>query len=398
MMVHRQDFSRGERLPKAGGGDIPAVEESSGCGRQRVTIESLSPLVDGGHFPIKRVIGECVSVRGRIFADGHDAIRAVVKHRAAGSECWLEVSMRPLGNDWWEGTFQVDALGRHEYTVAGWIDRFATWRRDFSKRIEAGQDVAIDLMIGGELVRAAHASASEEVKRLFEPWVKALADSPDFVERTKAAVSDDLARLMQEHPVRRFATEFAPAIPITVERQKAAFSTWYEMFPRSCAAEAGRHGTFKDCEARLPYIAEMGFDVLYLPPIHPIGKQYRKGRNNAIARSPDDAGSPWAIGSEEGGHKAIHPALGTMEDFRSLIGKAAEHGIDVALDIAFQCSPDHPYVKEHPEWFRSRPDGSIQYAENPPKKYQDIYPFDFESEDWESLWRRTAGRIFVLGG
>jgi len=370
------------------GSKIPLPEETHGdCGRQRVTIESVCPQVDGGRFPVKRVIGESVGVRARVFADGHDVLRAVVKFRPAGSECWQEAPMRPTGNDWWRGTFQVAAVGRYEYTVEAWIDHFATWQRDLRKRVEAGQDVATDLRIGAELVGAALAAVPPDAEPLLEPWATALADTSNHDDRMKLAVSEELAQLMLKHADRRFAARFDPALPLAVERHRAAFSTWYEMFPRSSAAEPGRHGTLKDCEARLPYVAEMGFDVLYLPPIHPIGRQYRKGKNNVSPALPDDVGSPWAIGSEEGGHKAIHPELGTIEDFRSLVAKTAEYGIDIALDIAFQCSPDHPYVREHPEWFRGRPDGSIQYAENPPKKYQDIYPFDFESDAWQGLWQ-----------
>ena len=366
----------------------------TGCaerGRQRVTIEAVSPQVDDGRFPIKRVVGEGVSVRARVFADGHDVLRAVVKFRSAADDQWQEVPMCLTGNDWWQGSFRVASLGRHLYTIEAWIDNFATWQRDFRKRIEADQNVATDLLIGAELVRAALVGASDDAGQQLEPMAAALADASDRAEQVRVALSEELGELMRKHTVPRFVARYDRELPVVVERRKAGFSTWYETFPRSCAAEPGRHGTLKDCESRLPYVAEMGFDVLYLPPIHPIGRQHRKGKNNSIPAASDDVGSPWAIGSEQGGHKAIHPELGTIEDFRSLIAKAAECGVEIALDIAFQCSPDHPYVQEHPEWFRWRPDGTIQYAENPPKKYQDIYPFDFESDAWESLWEELKG-------
>ncbi len=303
--------------------------------------------------------------------------------------------MRPTSNDWWQGKFTVVEVGQVEYTVEAWIDHFATWHRDLCKRVEADQDVTTDLLIGANLVRAAIADCPEDAKSTLQAWAESLASASARNDPLRIAGADELADLMLKYGNRRFVARFERVLHVTVERTKAAFSTWYEMFPRSCAAEPGRHGTLKDCTARLPYVAEMGFDVLYLPPIHPIGEQYRKGRNNEVTAEPEDVGSPWAIGSSEGGHKAIHRELGSIEDFRELVANARDRGIDIALDIAFQCSPDHPYVREHPNWFRSRPDGAIQYAENPPKKYQDIYPFDFESEDWRGLWQELK-EVFLF--
>jgi starch synthase (maltosyl-transferring) len=354
--------------------------------RQRVAIENVSPHVDDGRYPIKRVVGDTVLVSARVFADGHDLINAVVKYRHQHETQWHEARLSDLGNDQWEGEFCVSTLGRYLYTVEGWADAFATWQRDLVKRVAADQDVAVDLMIGAELVEAALARVSAGDRSWLEPMHQALSNALDRAEQIRVATSDDLAELMLKYSDRRFAVRYDRELAVVVDRQKARYGTWYELFPRSCAVEPGRHGTLRDCEARLPYVASMGFDVLYLPPIHPIGRQYRKGKNNAVRAEPGDVGCPWAIGAAEGGHKAVLPELGTLEDFRRLVAKAAEHGLEIALDIALQCAPDHPYIAEHPDWFRKRPDGTIQYAENPPKKYQDIYPFDFESESWRSLW------------
>ncbi|HKR79602.1 MAG TPA: maltotransferase domain-containing protein, partial [Nitrospira sp.] len=276
----------------------------------------------------------------------------------------------------------------YRYTVNGWVDHFATWRRNLTKKVEAGQSVSMELLMGADLVRKAAARAEDQDGPRLKAWATDLsAASAGEVERARLALSEPLLALMDRYPDRSGEARYARELEVVVDREIARYSAWYELFPRSCSAVAGRHGTFKDCEARLPYVASMGFDVLYLPPIHPIGKTNRKGRNNATTAGPDDPGSPWAIGSQEGGHKSVHPQLGTLEDFKRLMTSAKTHGIEIAMDIAFQCSPDHPYVKEHREWFRIRPDGTVQYAENPPKKYEDIYPLDFESHDWQALWQ-----------
>ncbi len=299
--------------------------------------------------------------------------------------------MEPLGNDRWRASFRVQELGHYRYTVQGWVDHFKTWSRDLAKRVEAGQDVTVDLLIGAELVE----QGLERATPIQAKWLSTFAETlrAGGAEGARQALSPELARLMASCGERRFITTYDKELGIVVDRERARFGAWYELFPRSCSAVPGRHGTFKDVEARLAYVAAMGFDVLYLPPIHPIGSSFRKGRNNSTVAGPDDPGSPWAIGSALGGHKAIHPELGTLEDFRHLIAAAAQHGIELALDIAFQCAPDHPYVTEHPEWFRQRPDGTIQYAENPPKKYQDIYPFDFETGQWRELWEELKSVV-----
>lgn len=370
--------------------------QSCQAGQQRVSIEGVTPEIDTGRFPIKRIVGDHVVVEADMFTDGHDLVSGVLRYRHAQASDWHEVPMAPLVNDRWWGSFPVTQLGRYCYSLQAWIDAFATWHQALRKRVAAAQDVAVDLLIGADLIEAACQRATGPDATQLRDWVHLLRTSQGAeVMGTAQRILDSppLLALMARYPDRRFATTYAHELPVVVDIPRARFSTWYEMFPRSCAVEPGQHGTFKDCEARLPYIAEMGFDVLYLPPIHPIGQTHRKGKNNATVAGPDDVGSPWAIGAATGGHTAIHPQLGTLEDLRHLVARAREHNIDVALDIAFQCSPDHPYVKEHPAWFRQRPDGTVQYAENPPKKYEDIYPFDFAAEDWPALWEELKSVV-----
>lgn len=352
----------------------------------RVVIEGVTPRVDGGRFPIKRVEGELVRVEATIFADGHDALRALVKHRPLGEDRWRESAMRPEGNDRWSGSFAVGEIGRWEYTIEAWIDRFASWQDEVRKKNAAGQDVASELLEGAALIREAAARSEDEQA----DWLSIRADlvggASEQAARVAAGLEAALKLRMDAAPDRSLSDEYGPALELIVDPVRARFGSWYECFPRSCAPEPGRHGTLRDLEARLPSIADMGFDVLYLPPIHPIGRSFRKGPNNTLTPGPDDPGSPWAIGAAEGGHTSILPELGTLGDFDALVESARSLGLQVALDIAFQCAPDHPWVKEHPEWFRHRPDGSIKYAENPPKKYQDIYPLEFEGPDWQGLW------------
>jgi starch synthase (maltosyl-transferring) len=355
-------------------------------GQRRVVIERVSPEIDCGRFPIKRVVGEAVVVEADVFADGHDQVACQVLYSQEGDKEWQSSPMTRLGNDRWRGAFPVVKTGRYEYTIEGWIDRFQTWRDALAKRVAAGQDVHVDLLIGAELIEAAAGRATGEDARLLRQWTRRISEEEDVQSAISLALEEELFTAIRRYPERQSATRYHKPLAVVVDREKASFSTWYEVFPRSCSPEAGRHGTFRDCEAWLPYIASMGFDVVYLPPVHPIGRAFRKGKNNSVWAEPDDVGSPWAIGSEEGGHTSVEPELGTLEDFRHFVSQAAEHGLEVALDIAFQCTPDHPYVKQHPEWFRKRPDGTIQYAENPPKRYQDIYPLDFESQDWQALW------------
>jgi starch synthase (maltosyl-transferring) len=355
-------------------------------GRKRVIIEGISPAVDGDRFPAKRTVGDQVRVEADIFTDGYDAIAASLLAHREGSDKWVEIPMQPLVNDRWTAAFRVAELGRYGFKVQGWVDHFETWRRDLLKRIKAESDGAVDYLIGADLVAEAAGRASGADSGWLRERAGVLRSGKEPGELRIHATDPTLHELVLRYPDKRFATESDREFSIVVDPVRARFSAWYEFFPRSAAEEAGRHGTFADCEKRLPYIAELGFNVVYLPPIHPIGLLFRKGRNNVPVAQPGDCGSPWAIGSVDGGHKAIHPQLGSVEDFRRFVAKARELDLSVALDIAFQVAPDHPYVREHESWFRKRPDGTIQYAENPPKKYQDIYPFDFESEDWAAMW------------
>jgi starch synthase (maltosyl-transferring) len=354
---------------------------------RRVVIEGITPQVESGRYPAKASLGERVRVEADCFADGHDVLAAVLLHRREGEPDWTETPMSPLPNDRWKGEFEPAVLGFHCFTVEAWVDHFGSWVRDLAKRVEAGQDLAVDLEIGAGLVEAAAGRAARADATALQAAVRRLRTGGPRgrAAAVKAALAPELKALVGRHPDRSAATRYPRELEVFVDSSLARFSTWYEMFPRSTGSD-GQHGTFRTTEERLPYVAGMGFDILYLPPIHPIGTTFRKGRNNAEEAEPDDVGSPWAIGSAEGGHKSIHPELGTLEDFHHLLAATREAGLELALDIAFQCSPDHPYVKEHPGWFKHRPDGSIQYAENPPKKYQDIYPFDFECEDWRALW------------
>jgi starch synthase (maltosyl-transferring) len=362
---------------------------------RRVVIERLEPEVDGGRFPIKRAVGERVRVRADIFADGHDVLHAVLLYRGANETKWLEQEMHLVDNDRWEGEFQVETIGLYTYTVAAWVDEFKSWSVDLSKKAGAGQDISVDVLIGAGMVQASAGRArGVDYKKLADSAIqlKELA-ARDPQAALRLAQDPELILLVDRNRDRAADSRYEKELAVVVDPEKARFSAWYEMFPRSCTTDPKRHGTFRDCIDRLGYIAGMGFDVLYLPPIHPIGRTERKGKNNSTSPVPDDLGSPWAIGGREGGHKSIHPQLGSLDDFRLLQRKAGELGIDIAIDIAFQCSPDHPYVKEHREWFRERPDGTVQYAENPPKKYQDIYPFNFESEHAWELWQELKSVI-----
>jgi starch synthase (maltosyl-transferring) len=363
----------------------PEATKVAADGRKRVIVEGVTPELDGGRFPIKRTVGDTVVVEADVFTDGHDSLSCLLQYRKAGDADWQEAPMRFLVNDRWRGEFKVLEVGRYEYTVLAWVDAFKSWRHDLSRWVQA-EDIAIALRVGEQLVEKASQRAAGEDAQWLARRAKALVGDQDLDYRRQLGLDEELARLMSRYADRRLALGYGKELGVVVDDERARFSTWYELFPRSCSPAPGKHGTFKDCEAWLPRLAAMGFDVLYFPPIHPIGRVNRKGKNNTLTPGPDDVGSPWAIGAAEGGHKDILPELGTLEDFRRLVQKAREHGIDIALDIALQCAPDHPYVKQHPDWFRWRPDGTVQYAENPPKKYQDIYPFNFETSDWRALW------------
>jgi starch synthase (maltosyl-transferring) len=392
-----------ERAGKAGATAPGAA--GPGDGRIRAVIDSLSPTVDGGRFPAKRIAGEPVRIEAHCFADGHDKLRVTMRWGARGkSESPThETDMAAQGNDVWTAEFTPPAPGRYRCEFSASVDHFESWRKELERREDLA-DIRVALQVGAALARVAAARAEGSDAANLADWASLLSDrakdesaaSSDAAALKALALDPARASLVARYPDTRFAA--LASLEISVDRKRAGFSSWYELFPRSAAPDPTRHGNFKDVEARLPYVAEMGFDVLYFPPIQPIGRVNRKGVNNALEAKPGDVGSPWAIGSAEGGHKQILPELGSLEDFKRLNARARSLGMEIALDIAFQCAPDHPYVSEHPDWFKHRPDGSVQYAENPPKKYQDIYPFDFETDDWRALWEELKSVIeFWIG-
>jgi starch synthase (maltosyl-transferring) len=381
-----------EKIPRSGPYRITADESRNGVseptdGRLRAVIDAVAPMVDCGRFPAKRIAGEPVRVEAHCLTDGHDKLRVVLRWHAGREGEVYEADMTAQPNDVWTVEFTPPLPGRYRYTVMAWVDHFESWRSELERRDDL-EDIRVALEVGSALVGEAAARAQGADAAALTDWAALMRSTADDATADAAsmkalALDPARAQIVERHADRSGAA--TKTLELTADRKRAGFGSWYELFPRSAAAEP-RHGTFRDVEARLPYVASMGFDVLYLPPIQPIGRLNRKGANNALQAKPEDVGSPWAIGSAEGGHKEVLPDLGTLQDFRHLISQARTFGIEIALDIAFQCAPDHPYVREHPQWFKRRPDGSVQYAENPPKKYQDIYPFDFETNDWRALW------------
>jgi starch synthase (maltosyl-transferring) len=352
-----------------------------------VVIENLQPLLDGGRYPIKRIVGEDLIVEADIFKDGHDVVAAILKWRVLGKRAWRETPMNFLDNDRWRGVCTLYDEAIHEYTVEAWTDTFRSWQGEFAKKFEAGiSDLRSEALEGAALVEAAAKRARDRAdrKRLLElsRQISTGANS----EIHAIAQSGELEVLMATYPDRSAATQYDPPPRVVVDRPAALIGAWYEFFPRSAEGRGDRGSTFRDCLSRVDDAKAMGFDVIYFPPIHPIGHTNRKGRNNSITFVSGDPGVPWAIGSEAGGHKAVEPSLGTLEDFDWLQKDVRKRGMEIALDFAINCSPDHPYVKEHPDWFYKRPDGTIKYAENPPKKYEDIYPLNFRCENWRDLW------------
>ena len=364
--------------------------------RRTVVIENVAPLVDGGRYPVKREVGMVLEVSADIFKEGHEVLRAFLKYRRADESVWRETPMRFVDNDRWAGAFTPSDNARYLYTIEAMADAFRSWLADLAKRVEAGQDVASELKEGVALVRAAAGRATAEDAAAFTAWVGRIEKSPAQPAAVALAQDPALAALMDRHLDRADATWNEREYELVVDRERARFAAWYEFFPRSGVAR--RHGTFGDAESQLERAAAMGFDVVYLPPIHPIGRAHRKGRNNALTSQPGEPGSPWAIGGAEGGHDAVLADLGTLADFDRFVARARALGLEVALDFAIQCSPDHPYVREHPEWFFHRPDGTIKYAENPPKKYQDVYPVNFYGEDPRPLWQEMRRLVeFWIG-
>jgi starch synthase (maltosyl-transferring) len=378
---------------------------------RKVVIEDVTPQLDCGRYAIKREVGDTVRVEADIFKEGHDAIAAAVWYRPEDEEAWREAPMRFWDNDRWAGSFTPDRNCRWLFTVVAWTDVFGTWQGDLRKKYDAGQEVVLELFEGAQIVARAAAAAPDEAREgildhlreivgdvlpadgpadawSWDEFAAGVAEGADrtVAERVTAALDPALLEVMERFPLRDDLTRFDPVLPVQADRVAARFAAWYELFPRSMADDPARHGTWDDVIAKMPYVRDMGFDVLYFPPIHPIGLAFRKGKNNTLGAGADQPGSPYAIGSSEGGHKDVHPELGSMEDFRRMVAAAKEHGLEIALDFAIQVSPDHPYAEAHPSWFFVRPDGTIKYAENPPKKYQDIYPLNFYGEDWAGQW------------
>ncbi|TDB65281.1 alpha-1,4-glucan--maltose-1-phosphate maltosyltransferase [Arundinibacter roseus] len=369
---------------------IPTTTE----GRRRVVIEHVTPEINEGRFAVKAIPGDSIHLEADIFGDGHDHVAARLLYKHSTDSEWSEIGMTLLTNDRYEADFVVEKPGHYRYTIEAWVDHIDTWQHETALKIKDGQRVPLELLMGAQFLEGMLDKASAEDKPLIEDAIRLLRDEHRHDDACTLATSFRITEWLHRYPERQYPTRYRE-MPLYVDRQRAGFSAWYSMFPRSASKQPNTHGTFRDQIELLPRIADLGFDVLYVPPIHPIGHQFRKGKNNSVKSEPTDPGVPYAIGSELGGHDAINPDLGTLEDFQALIAAAQLHGMEVAMDLAIQCSPDHPWVKDHPEWFKIRPDGSIQYAENPPKKYQDIYPINFESENWQALWLEMR-RILLL--
>ncbi|GEC79954.1 alpha-1,4-glucan--maltose-1-phosphate maltosyltransferase [Flavobacterium aquatile] len=352
----------------------------------RIIIENIKPQLDGGLFQIKRIVGQIVTVTADVFSDGHDVVECCVKFKHEKDKKWSEVRLNHISNDEWIASFKVEKQGIYTYFIEGWVDYALNWQHGTERKINDNQHVKSELLEGAEYCSAILKEVTKDEKAYLNKAIKAFQNESEYNEAIQIALSNELHQIFKKYPTRILANA-SHELQVYVDRKKALFSTWYEFFPRSSSSEPGKHGTFKDCEVLLPRVAEMGFDTLYFPPIHPIGEVNRKGKNNATNSETGDVGSPWGIGSQHGGHKSTHPELGTIDDFKSLVKKAKALGIEVAMDYALQAAPDHPYVKDFPQWFKWRPDGTVQYAENPPKKYQDIQPIYFESSDWKNLWK-----------
>jgi len=362
-------------------------------GQKRVIVENVSPEVNCGKFYIKRAVGQLVEVECDLFGDGHDVINGTLIYKHEDETDWSEVMLTQMVNDRWSGTFKVEKQGIYQYSIRGWMDHALNWQHELKRKIEGGLRVNVELLDGVRYLDRIREKANEKEKKYADKLIGLFKDENKYSESIKEAVSEKLHDLFIKYPYQDYVTEYERTLEVYVDRKKALFSAWYEFFPRSATQDITKHGTFKDCLPIIPRIAELGFDTLYFPPIHPIGRLHRKGKNNTTVAEEDDPGSPWAIGSKEGGHKSIHPELGTQEDFKEVIKTAQDYDIEIAMDIAFQCAPDHPYVEAHPLWFKWRPDGTVQYAENPPKKYQDILPLNFETEDWQNLWRELLSVV-----
>ena len=361
--------------------------------QKRVVVDYVSPQVNGGEFHIKRVVNQIVNVNAHVLVDGHDIIAASVLYKHEGEKKWQEVRMQLDNNDEWFASFSVKKQGFYDYKVEGWVDYALNWQHGISCKIADKQNVKSELLEGVFYIKSILAKVSASENIYLKSLENIFSDTKMYDKAISEAKSKKLQNIFYKYPVKEFANS-SKIYKVYVDRLKALFSTWYEFFPRSTSQKKNVHGTFKDCEKLLPRVAQMGFDTLYFPPVHPIGDVNRKGKNNTTEAKAADVGSTWGIGSKQGGHKDLHPELGSLEDFKLLINKAKELNIEIAMDYALQAAPDHPWVKEHPQWFKWRPDGTVQYAENPPKKYQDILPIYWESEDYKNLWDECLSTLF----
>jgi starch synthase (maltosyl-transferring) len=352
-----------------------------------IIIENVHPELDSGRYAVKREVGDFLEVSADVLKEGHDVLAAVLKYREHGAQQWREVMMHHEGNDRWRAAFALEKNTRYQYTIEAWLDEFESWHHEVEKKIAAGRDVELELLEGRALVERALSRTHGDDRSWLEQVLANFEVATEAEARAELLLSSTVRRILHRHPERTLSTAYERVLEVFADREGARYAAWYEMFPRSQGKVPGRSASFEECMRRLPEIRDMGFDVVYLVPIHPIGRTHRKGPNNSPQAGPSDPGSPYAIGAEEGGHKAVHPELGTLEDFRRFVRRCHELGMEVALDFAIQCSPDHPYLKEHPEWFKYRPDGTIKHAENPPKKYEDIVNVNFYGSHQDELWR-----------
>lgn len=360
--------------------------------QKRVVIDAVKPQINCGEFFIKRIVNEIVNVDAHVLVDGHDVIAASVLYKHEKERKWSEARMHHVVNDEWKASFTVEKQGFYSYMVEGWVDYALNWQHGIERKIDDSQHVKSELLEGIEYLKPLLKKATATEKDYIEHCIAIFGNENQYDNAIAEAKSERLHDIFYKYPEKQLANQ-SKELQIYVDRKKALFSTWYEFFPRSSSENEGEHGTFKDCERLLPRIANMGFDTLYFPPVHPIGEVNRKGKNNTTEAKDGDVGSAWGIGSKHGGHKDIHPQLGSVEDFKTLVKKAKDLNIEIAMDYALQAAPDHPWVKDHPEWFKWRPDGTVQYAENPPKKYQDILPIYWESNDYKNLWKECLDTL-----
>jgi starch synthase (maltosyl-transferring) len=361
--------------------------------RNRTIITNVQPCHQGKSYPIKRTTGEQITVNADIFSDGEDSVKVRILYKESKADAWKTVPMQHKGNDEWHGAFAVEQTGWYEYKIEAWVDELQSWYNHLMKRLKQGVYLAKDLSLGADILRKSSNQTNKEWAAQLSSWSEIVAESSMYHKALDLVTSDEFSKAIAVIEIVQHPTYFDHTPPIQVGRKKEIFSTWYQLFPRSTGTDALQHGTFKDCEKVLPRIADMGFDVLLFPPVYPIGKSHRKGKNNALLAEDEDVGSPWSVGSNEGGHTSLHPALGSMKDFQKLMKKAADKGLEIAIDMGLRCSPDHPYIERHPDWFHHLPDGRLDTEEDPPLSYKDIINFNFDCDDWENLWEELKNNV-----